>query len=370
MTRDFVRFLLVLPDDIPAHPVRGGHGVRSSGAQCSGEPVSVEGAEGADFAGGAACADVFEAEAGGWAGAAAPDLSNRNLGIAARRRRLDSDADVAQMHQNPATISCCQPARSRRFSGRTGSADTGCGGRWLMTLGPGGLRVFQKIAITRRSHLRPRAVATVCPGNARASPAGVPWSKRTAIAAADSGRLSATKSRRRQSVPVFRTASSLLQCSGLRGFSHSRSPPEPRATDAPMPRQPCQGSSTAGQSDQSSVANCLDHGETLTQSAAVITCGLRPCLRLHGQAPRSAGKPPLPDRPEPGAPPIAPTTATCEYPAQSMGERTHGASVALEEHYTVPRIFPPLRPTRSPAAGFPVLFPWSGRLPPSATKLR
>ena len=58
VTRDFVRQcrtpVLILPDDIPAHPYGGGHGSGDAGAERRGEHLPVEGAERAYSAGGAA----------------------------------------------------------------------------------------------------------------------------------------------------------------------------------------------------------------------------------------------------------------------------------------------------------------------------
>ena len=56
VTRDFVRNcqtpVLILPDDIPAHPVRDGDGDGDARAESRGEHVSVERTEGANPAGG------------------------------------------------------------------------------------------------------------------------------------------------------------------------------------------------------------------------------------------------------------------------------------------------------------------------------
>ena len=57
VTRDFVRQcqtpVLILPDDVPAHPYDGRDGVGDAGAERGSQHVPVEGAEGADSAGGA-----------------------------------------------------------------------------------------------------------------------------------------------------------------------------------------------------------------------------------------------------------------------------------------------------------------------------
>ena len=57
VTRDFVRNcqtpVLVLPDDVPSHPLRRRHGVRDARAEGRSEHVPVEGAQGADSPGGA-----------------------------------------------------------------------------------------------------------------------------------------------------------------------------------------------------------------------------------------------------------------------------------------------------------------------------
>ena len=64
VTRDFVRAcqtpVLILPDDVPAHPYAVAMESARARAECAGEPVSVEGAQGADSAGGAPCADLPE----------------------------------------------------------------------------------------------------------------------------------------------------------------------------------------------------------------------------------------------------------------------------------------------------------------------
>ena len=56
VTRDFVRGcqtpILVLPDDVPAHPLRGRHGVRDARAESRSEHVPVEGTQGANSSGG------------------------------------------------------------------------------------------------------------------------------------------------------------------------------------------------------------------------------------------------------------------------------------------------------------------------------
>ena len=55
VTRDFVRAcqtpILVLPDDVPAAPVRRGHGGRASRAERRSEPLPVEGLRGPDLPG-------------------------------------------------------------------------------------------------------------------------------------------------------------------------------------------------------------------------------------------------------------------------------------------------------------------------------
>ena len=57
VTRDFVRNcrtpVLILPDDIPAAPVRGRHGKRDARAEGRSKHVPLEGTEGTDSAGGA-----------------------------------------------------------------------------------------------------------------------------------------------------------------------------------------------------------------------------------------------------------------------------------------------------------------------------
>ena len=58
VTRDFVRGcqtpVLILPDDVPAHPYAVAMESRDARAECRGQHLSLEGAEGADSAGGAA----------------------------------------------------------------------------------------------------------------------------------------------------------------------------------------------------------------------------------------------------------------------------------------------------------------------------